>query len=111
MTIKFPSKSQKKTSLLVDALRVMAWEDYRVSNKDALKDLEYGGYQLFAEEWKKEAVHDFSCTELVEFVQGLEYSINELLNYRSEYYAKKASYSKSDFSSKSDNYADEQTDF
>ena len=47
MTINFPSKTEKKTSLLIDALRIMAWEEYKATNKDELKDLEYGGYQVF----------------------------------------------------------------
>ncbi len=82
--------------------------------KDDLQGLEYGGYQVFANEWKTEEVHKFTYDELVEFIEGLEYSTNELLNYRSEYYAKKKA-NKSNYasSSKSDKYpyADEEAAF
>ncbi len=91
MTINFPTKSEKKTSLLIDALRIMAWEEYKATNKDDLKDLEYGGYQVFAEEWKDEEIHKFTYPELVDFCKAIEYTPIELLNYRSEYYAKKNS--------------------
>ncbi|MEG3840473.1 hypothetical protein [Microcoleus sp. herbarium14] len=116
MAINFPSKSQKKTSLLVDALRIMAWEEYKAVNKDELAGLEYGGYQVFAEEWKLEEIHNFTYLELVDFCKGIEYTPIELLNYRSEYYAKKkpnsskyASNGKSE--PKSDAYANEEMVF
>ena len=89
MTINFPTKSEKKTSLLIDALRIMAWEEYKATNKDDLKDLEYGGYQVFAAEWKDEELHNFTYSELVDFCKAIEYTPIELMNYRSEYYAKK----------------------
>lgn len=114
MAITFPSKSQKKISLLVDALRIMAWEEFRATNKDDLKGLEFGGYSVFADEWKDEEIHNFTCSELEDFIKGLEYSVNELLNYRSEYYAKKkTNNSKSENSSKSAkfSYTDEDVAF
>ena len=115
MTINFPSKSEKKTSLLVDALRIMAWEEYKSSNKDDLKDLEYGGYQVFAAEWENEELHNFTYSELVDFCKAIEYTPIELLNYRSEYYAKKnAKSSKYPTNGKSESkpdYADEQMAF
>ncbi len=116
MAINFPSKTAKKTSLLVDALRIMAWEEYKAVNKDELEGLEYGGYQVFAEEWKAEEIHKFTYLELVDFCKALDYTPIELLNYRSEYYAKKkgnsskyATNGKSE--SKSEAYPDEQMAF
>lgn len=117
MAINFPTKSAKKLSILVDALRIMAWEEYKATNKDALKDLEYGGYQVFAEEWKLEEIHKFTYLELVDFCKAIEYTPIELLNYRSEYYAKKKSNSSkypanSDKSEpKSEAYANEEMAF
>jgi hypothetical protein len=114
MAIKFPSKSEKKISLLVDALRIMAWEEYKATNKNDLKDLEYGGYQVFAEEWKAEEIHEFTYLELVDFCKAIEYTPIELLNYRSEYYAKKSANSSkyaTNGKSKSEAYADEQMEF
>ncbi len=116
MAINFPSKTEKKTSLLVDALRIMAWEEYKATNKDELKDLEYGGYQVFAEEWKEEELHNFTYPELVDFCKAIEYTPIELMNYRSEYYAKKNANSSKYPSNgksapKSDAYADEEMAF
>ncbi len=112
MAITFPSKTVKKTSLLVDALRIIAWEEFRTVNKDDLKDLEYGGYQVFADEWKNEEVHKYSYAELEDFVKALEYTIPEVLNYRSEYYAKKKANPKSTSTVKFENtYANEEAAF
>ena len=92
MAINFPSKTEKKTSLLIDALRIMAWEEYKATNKDDLKDLEYGGYQVFAAEWKDEELHNFTYSELVDFCKAIEYTPIELMNYRSEYYSNPKSF-------------------
>ena len=107
MAISFPSKTEKKTSLLIDALRIMAWEEYKATNKDELKDLKFGGYEVFAAEWKDEEIHKFTYLELVDFCKAIEYTPIELLNYRSEYYAKKnANSSKYPTNSKSESKSD-----
>ena len=107
MAISFPSKTEKKTSLLIDALRIMAWEEYKATNKDELKDLKFGGYEVFAAEWKDEEIHNFTYPELIDFCKGIDYTPIELLNYRSEYYAKKnANSSKYPTNSKSESKSD-----
>lgn len=50
MAITFTTKTAKKTSVLIDALRIIAWEEYKVTNKEALKDVEDSGSEVFAEE-------------------------------------------------------------
>jgi len=112
MTITFRTKSMKVKSILVDALRIIAWQEYKVTNKEALRDIEYGGYAVFAEEWEQEEILKFDYQELVNFVTGLEYNVAELLAFRADYYAKKNQSMKN---SKSKNeksaYYDEDTSF
>jgi hypothetical protein len=91
MAITFTTQTAKKTSVLIDALRILAWEEYKVTNKEALKDVEDGGYEVFSEEWKAEEIHNFSYWELLDFIKALEYTPKDLLNYRSDYYAKEKS--------------------
>jgi hypothetical protein len=89
MAIVFPHKIDKKKSILVDALRIIAWEEYRSTNKAKLKDLEYGGYEIFADEWKSDEIHNFTFENLLAFIEELGWTINELLNYRINYYIQK----------------------
>ncbi|MEG3899026.1 MULTISPECIES: hypothetical protein [unclassified Microcoleus] len=83
------SKTAKKRSLLIDALRILAWEEYKATNKEELKNLEYGGYAIFDAEWKVEDIHDKTYEELLAFAKSLEFSEAELLGIRSKYYANK----------------------
>ncbi|MEG4594139.1 hypothetical protein QUB00_20360 [Microcoleus sp. F8_C2] len=101
MTITFPSKTGKKRSVLLDALRILAWEEYRATNKESLKNLEYGGYELFDTEWKSHEIHNMSYVELLGFAKSLEFAENDLLNLRSNYYAKKGNFSRTNGSSTS----------
>ena len=89
MAIVFMSKTAKKRSLLIDALRILAWEEYKSTNKEALKDMQYGGYAVFEAEWKQEKLHDNTYEELLAFAKSLEFTEVELLSIRSTYYAKK----------------------
>lgn len=92
MAINIPSKTGKKRSLLLDALRILAWEDYRSVNKEEikLKKLKFGGYEMFEEEWKADDIHNITYLELLDFIKGLEFTEGELVNMRANYYAKKA---------------------
>ncbi|MEG4533031.1 hypothetical protein [Microcoleus sp. D2_18a_D3] len=89
MAITFVSKTSKKRSLLIDALRILAWEEYKSTNKEALKNLEYGGYAVFDKEWQAEDIHNKGYEDLLAFAKSLEFSEAELLSIRSKYYAKK----------------------
>ena len=89
MAITFLSKTAKKRSLLIDSLRILAWEEYKATNKEELKNLEYGGYAVFDQEWKQEDIHDKTYEELLAFTKSLEFSEPELLGIRSKYYANK----------------------
>ena len=89
MAISFPSKDQKALTLLVDALRVVAWQEYKATNKEELKDLEYAGYSVFDAEWKEHEIHGMKYLQLTQMVQDMGYTVNEMLNLRSQYYASK----------------------
>ncbi|MEG4587232.1 hypothetical protein QUA54_18730 [Microcoleus sp. MOSTC5] len=89
MAIVFPSKTGKKRSLLIDGFRILAWEEFRATHKEELKGLEYGGYGVFEIEWNAHEIHNMTYVELVALAKSLEFAENELLNLRSNYYAKK----------------------
>ncbi|MEG4084874.1 hypothetical protein [Microcoleus sp. POL10_C6] len=89
MAIVFMSKTAKKRSLLIDALRILAWEEYKSTNKEALKNLQYGGYAVFDKEWQIDEIHGKGYEDLLAFAKSLEFSEAELLSIRSKYYAKK----------------------
>ncbi|NQE38143.1 hypothetical protein [Microcoleus asticus] len=108
MTITFLSKTAKKRSLLVDALRILAWEEYRAVNKESLKDLSYGGYEVFEAEWKVHEIHQYTYAEIVAFAESLEFAENDLLNLRSNYYAKKSNMPRSSNSNGSNGSASSQ---
>lgn len=91
MAIVFPSKTGKRRSLLIDALRILAWEEFRAVNKDEYKTLQFRGYEVFEKEWAEHEIHNFSYAEVVELANSLEFSENELWNLRSTYYDKKGS--------------------
>lgn len=89
MTITFPSKTGKKRSLLIDAFRILGWEEFRATHKEELKGLEYGGYGVFEVEWKVHEIHNMTYVEVVALAKELEFHEKDLLNLRSNYYAKK----------------------
>jgi len=91
MAIVFLSKTAKKRSLLLDALRILAWEEYKSTNKETLKNLQYGGYAVFEAEWKEETLHNNTYEELLAFAKSLEFTEVELLSIRTTYYSKKNS--------------------
>lgn len=92
MAINIPSKTGKKRSLLLDALRILAWEDWRSVNKEDIKakKLAYSGYEIFEAEWKADDIQAMTYIELLDFIKGLDFSEGELVNMRANYYAKKA---------------------
>src|SRR4028118_2034586 len=89
MKITFLTRTGKKRSILVDALRILAWEQFRSEYKEELKDLQYGGYAVFDALWKEQEIHSQSYPEIVAYAITLEFSEGELINLRNNYYAKK----------------------
>lgn len=99
MAITIPTKTEKKKSLLVDAIKILAWQEYKASYIGSLKGLEL--WAIFKEEWMEEEIHSMSYAQVLLFAKDLEYSENELLHVRSEYYANKKVYADSDASDSS----------
>ncbi|MBD2499868.1 hypothetical protein [Anabaena azotica] len=83
MPIRIVSKSDKKLSQLKDAIRILAWEQYKIDNKKA-KGLE--GYELFNEEWKDHEIHNMDQNEFNNFIKDLGYTEADLVAERSRYY-------------------------
>lgn len=91
MTIKIPSKSDKLRSQLIDSLRIISYKDFKLTHKDSeLQGLDF--YELFNVEWQEHPVHEMPIKEVKELIEALEYSEEELLNLRSEYYEQRQRY-------------------
>ncbi|MBW4680625.1 MAG: hypothetical protein KME19_10970 [Microcoleus vaginatus WJT46-NPBG5] len=80
--ISIPSKSDKQLSQLKDAVRILAWQQYKIDNQ--VKGLE--AYEMFAEEWNAHEIQDMDMKGLTKLIKSLEYTTSELLQIRSEYY-------------------------
>lgn len=89
MKLNIPSKSDKEASTLRDAIRILAWESF----KQEFKSEQLSGLELYEQkfnpEWKKHEVQKMNLNELKQFIESLGYTLTELINYRSEYYAKR----------------------
>jgi hypothetical protein len=85
-TISIPSKENKQASQLRDALRIIAWTQFKVEYTGDLKGLKL--YQdVFEPEWLKHEVHSKNFQELMELIKSLGYTPSEVLNLRNKYYA------------------------
>jgi hypothetical protein len=96
MGIKFVTKSEqqvqsaeKQRLTLLDAIRIMAWEQHKLDNPDYERGLE-GYAKEFGDEWKVNPIHDKSLEELLEFIRNdLGFTTDELLEIRTEHYSEK----------------------
>ncbi|MDB9490752.1 hypothetical protein PN478_09480 [Dolichospermum circinale CS-534/05] len=85
MTIKLVSKDDKFRSIIIDAFRILSWEqfksEYNVTGLD--------GYAKFYELWCDHEIHSMSFKELQELYDSLGYSMSDLVKIRNDYYAKR----------------------
>jgi hypothetical protein len=81
--IKFINKDDKQRSLIIDAFRVIGWQEFKSEYK--LSGLE--GYQEFHEVWCIHEIHQMSLNELQVMYSGLGYSLSDLVKIRNDYYA------------------------
>ncbi len=93
--IAIPSKSEKECSLLVDGLRILAWQDYKAKYKPAegeepLKGLKL--YEVFSAEWDSYEVHQMDLLKVQKLVKSLGYSEAEIKEIRQDYYSRKSNY-------------------
>jgi len=93
--IRIVSKSEKKAGQIRDALRIMAWEQFKIDGQIS-GDKAFDAYESFKQEWNDHDVHNLDYAELIEFCSKLEYSEEELLKYRSAYYERKSRFNKAE---------------
>lgn len=85
-TISIPTKENKQASQLRDALRIIAWQQFKVDYLGKLKGLKL--YQdVFEPEWLKHEVQNMNFQQLMEYITSLGYTVSEVLNLRNKYYA------------------------
>jgi len=93
--ITIPSKSQKERSILLDALRLMAWQEFKLENKEEVngKDAAFKAYQeQFAPEWEKHDIQKKDLPSLLKLIADLGYSKEELLEMRSKHYDRRSQF-------------------
>ena len=80
--ITFISRTKKETSTIIDAFRIISWQQFKSEYK--VKGLE--GYQEFYEAWTVHEIHQMSLNELKELYSDLGYSLSDLVKIRNDYY-------------------------
>ncbi|MEA5619931.1 hypothetical protein VB711_19075 [Cronbergia sp. UHCC 0137] len=126
MAIKLVTKSEqqlieiaKKKTTLLDAIRVMSWNQFKLDNPDYNKEYDDNlkAYaNEFGNDWKADPIHEKSLDELVEFIKiDLGFTIEELLEYRKIHYGEKAEIkarveAKGNFSVSVSNYQEAEND-
>jgi hypothetical protein len=109
--LRIPSKSDKYRSQLVDSLRILAYKEYKLDNKESgLKGLDL--YELFDKEWKEHEIHKMDMIKVKKLIKELEYTEQELIDIRSQYYETRNQYQYEEKYSKNDeNKNDENAPF
>ncbi|MEG3908682.1 hypothetical protein QT979_13460 [Microcoleus sp. w2-18bC1] len=90
MAINILTKSEKEASNLRDAIRIMAWSQFKADNDTDLKGLDL--YEIFKKDWETYEIHKMDLAGIRTFVGKLGYTSDELMQIRSEYYANKKEY-------------------
>ncbi|MEG4084580.1 hypothetical protein [Microcoleus sp. POL10_C6] len=93
MAINILTKSEKEASNLRDAIRILAWSQFKTENDTDLKGLDL--YEIFKKDWESYKIHSMALPEIHKFVSDLGYTTEELMQIRSEYYANKKEYNNS----------------
>jgi hypothetical protein len=81
--ITFTNKINKQKSLIIDAFRIIGWQEFKFEYK--VKGLE--GYQEFFEAWSVHEIHQMGLNELQELYSDLGYSLSDLVKIRNDYYS------------------------
>ncbi len=90
MAISIPNRNDKRASQIRDAIRILAWQEYKNANETELKGLEL--YELFKEEWTKHEIQKMDLNKLQKFIADLGYSQSDLVQIRGDYYRNKQQY-------------------
>jgi hypothetical protein len=81
--ITFVSKKKKEISVIIDAFRIISWQEFKSEYK--VKGLE--GYQEFFEAWSVHEIHQIGLNELQKLYSDLGYSFSDLVKIRNDYYS------------------------
>lgn len=84
--ISIPNKENKQASQLRDALRVLAWQQFKIEYQGETKGLKLYK-EVFQPEWDQHEIHQMNLQQLMEMIKELGYSVSEVLNVRNKYYA------------------------
>src|SRR6476661_6996077 len=90
MAIHILTKAEKEASNLRDAVRIMAWSQFKADNDTDLKGLDL--YEVFKRDWEEYEIHKMELPAIRVFVSKLGYTADELMQIRTEYYANKKEY-------------------
>lgn len=83
--LNIPTKTDKEKSILIDAIRILAWSQYKIDNN--VSGLQ--AYSAFEEEWNKHEIHNYDQKKLNQFIKSLGYTPEDLLSERSKYYQRR----------------------
>lgn len=90
MAISIPNRNDKLASQIRDAIRILAWQEYKADNKSELKGLDL--YEVFKEEWESHKIHKMNLNQLQKFIADFGYTQADLVHIRGEYYRNKQSF-------------------
>jgi hypothetical protein len=84
---------QKKNSQLIDALRILAWNEFKVKYKDAVQNyksvLDFYKDE-FGPRWKASSFVSMDLSETLAYIKSLGYTPEDLMAMRSKNYQDKA---------------------
>ena len=95
MPINIPTKDAKFRSQLIDGIRILAWQEYKVENKEMKSEQNLSGldlYHLFVDEWNQHEIHKMNLVKVKKFISDLGYSESDLAQLRTEYYRNRNGY-------------------
>jgi len=85
MGINIPNRNTKILSQLINGFRIIAWQEYKIANRDSeVKGLDL--YEVFKQEWNNHEIHKMSLADLNKFMAELGYTQADLAAVRSDYY-------------------------
>jgi hypothetical protein len=89
MALNIPSYTEKRASQLRDAIRIIAWDNYKSENQVKGKEAAFKAYESFKAEWTAHEIHELDYDGVVDFAQDLGYEIKDLLGVRTEHYLRR----------------------
>lgn len=90
MAISIPNRNDKLANQIRDAIRILAWQEFKTDNTSELKGLEL--YEVFKEEWESHEIHKMNLNQLQKFIADFGYTQSDLVSIRREYYQNKQSF-------------------